>query len=155
MTLATDLDGYLRRTKMPPSRLGRAACNDPNVVQSALDGKRVGPTRERRLRDFMQTHPDGAGTLQQDPHAYMVVREGGQMPLINPRSVQQGRRARTPASGLVPHVPLSRIKAKDGDIAQEILREASRLGTSMDAFLADLVLMGWRCHVEDMQEAGA
>lgn len=51
--LLTQIDRYLRLTKMSPTRFGRDAVGDPNFVLNLRDGREPRPQTVRRVLSFI------------------------------------------------------------------------------------------------------
>jgi len=47
------VEAYLRATKMPPTRFGREALRDPNLVFNLRDGRELRTSTRRRLEEFL------------------------------------------------------------------------------------------------------
>ncbi|WP_445192639.1 hypothetical protein ACT009_01495 [Sphingomonas sp. Tas61C01] len=58
MTPLVKIDRYLRRTKMPPTKFGRLAVNDPRLVGDLKRGRNPGPKMMARIDAFIGA--DGA-----------------------------------------------------------------------------------------------
>lgn len=54
MSLLIEIDRFLRRTGMPPTKLGRLAINDPRLVGDMRRGRQLGPRNEARVRQAMR-----------------------------------------------------------------------------------------------------
>jgi hypothetical protein len=54
--LICKIDAFLRRTKMPQTRFGRLATNDPQFVFDLRRGRMPRATTERRVEHFMNTY---------------------------------------------------------------------------------------------------
>ena len=50
---------YLARTGMAQTVFGRAALNDPRLVDDLLNGRQPGPRTIARIDAFIATHPRG------------------------------------------------------------------------------------------------
>ena len=48
------IDRYLRKTKMPPTKFGRLAVNDPRLVGDLRRGRHPGRKMVRRIEAFIQ-----------------------------------------------------------------------------------------------------
>ena len=53
MTPLVKIDQYLRRTKMPPTKFGRLAVNDPRLVGDLKRGRNPGPKMMARIDAFI------------------------------------------------------------------------------------------------------
>lgn len=60
--ILVQIDRFLRSTRMPPSRLGRLAINDPRLVFDLRNGRELRPETTRRVLLFLAT----AGTSAQE-----------------------------------------------------------------------------------------
>ncbi|HVF94705.1 MAG TPA: hypothetical protein VM900_10370 [Sphingomonas sp.] len=56
MTPLVKIDRYLRKTKMPPTRFGRLAANDPRLVGDLKRGRHPGPKMIARIEAFIDEH---------------------------------------------------------------------------------------------------
>lgn len=54
MSLLRDIEAFLRRTGMAPSRFGRNVCNDPRLVYDMRMGREPGEKLAAAARDFMR-----------------------------------------------------------------------------------------------------
>jgi hypothetical protein len=54
VSLLIKIDRYLRCTKMPVSKFGRLACNDPRLVTDLRRGRRPGPAVIERVDAFLR-----------------------------------------------------------------------------------------------------
>jgi hypothetical protein len=54
MELLTEIDRYLRRTGLPPTKFGRLAVNDPRLVGDLRRGREPGTRVVARVRAFMR-----------------------------------------------------------------------------------------------------
>ena len=54
--LIRKIDAFLRQTKMPQTRFGRLATNDPRFVFDLRRGRTPRPTTERRVEHFMNSY---------------------------------------------------------------------------------------------------
>ena len=53
------IDRYLRKTKMPQTKFGRLAVNDPRLVSDLRRGRHPGPRMVRRIEAFIHdARPD-------------------------------------------------------------------------------------------------
>jgi hypothetical protein len=50
------IDRYLRQTRMPPTRFGRLAVNDPRLVGDLRRGRIPGPRLTARIDAFIAGH---------------------------------------------------------------------------------------------------
>lgn len=53
MSVLNKIDRYLRLTRMPPTRFGRLAVNDPRLVGDLRRGRHPGATIIRRIETFI------------------------------------------------------------------------------------------------------
>ena len=53
MELLEQIETYLERTKMPPSKFGRLAVRDPRLVADLRGGRHLRRTTEERVRDYL------------------------------------------------------------------------------------------------------
>jgi hypothetical protein len=53
MSLLVEIDRYLKRTGMPPTRFGRLAVNDPRLVGDLKRGREPGRQMRARVRAFI------------------------------------------------------------------------------------------------------
>lgn len=56
MNILRDIEHYLKRTGMAPTRFGRLAVRDPRLVLDLRRGREMTPRLERRVRRFMDEH---------------------------------------------------------------------------------------------------
>jgi hypothetical protein len=56
MSVLLEINRYLRRTGMPPSRFGRLAVRDPRLVHDLSRGRQPGPALQARVRAFIREH---------------------------------------------------------------------------------------------------
>jgi hypothetical protein len=56
MNIEVEIERFLRRTGMPPTRFGRAAAGDPRLVFDMRLGREIRPRLAARVRTFMQGH---------------------------------------------------------------------------------------------------
>lgn len=54
------IDAFLRQTKMPQTRFGRLATNDPQFVFDLRRGRVPRSKMERRVEHFMNTYREGS-----------------------------------------------------------------------------------------------
>lgn len=54
--LARRIDLFLRETRMPQTKFGRLAINDPRFVRDIRNGRVPGARTEQRLEHFMNTY---------------------------------------------------------------------------------------------------
>ena len=47
------IDRYLRKTRLPPTKFGRLAVNDPRLVSDIRSGRSVGPKLRARIEAFI------------------------------------------------------------------------------------------------------
>jgi hypothetical protein len=62
-TLLADIEEFLARHDMAPTRLGADATGDRHLVRQMRSGRRVWPETEKKLRDFMADYSPCAGEL--------------------------------------------------------------------------------------------
>lgn len=53
MSLLSLIERYLRATKMPETKFGRLAINDPRLVRDLRNGRAVGPKVAERIAAFI------------------------------------------------------------------------------------------------------
>lgn len=53
MHIGREVEKFLRRSNMPPTRFGRLACNDPRLVGDLRNGREPGRRVARRIVDFI------------------------------------------------------------------------------------------------------
>lgn len=58
MELLSTVQVYLRRTGMPPTAFGRAAVNDPRLVNDLANGRQPGTRMCDRVVAFIAAHPE-------------------------------------------------------------------------------------------------
>ncbi len=56
MSLLRKIQGYCRRTEMPPTKFGRLAVNDPRLVGDLARGRQPGRSIEARVKNFIAEH---------------------------------------------------------------------------------------------------
>ena len=56
--LIRKIDAFLRQTKMPQTRFGRLATNDPQFVFDLRRGRTPRPRTEKRVEHFMNTYSE-------------------------------------------------------------------------------------------------
>ncbi len=56
MNIEVEIEQFLRRTGMAPTRFGRSAAGDPRLVFDMRLGREIGPPLAARVRTFMQGH---------------------------------------------------------------------------------------------------
>ncbi|MFM7028351.1 MAG: hypothetical protein ACKOXK_06715 [Chakrabartia sp.] len=56
MNILWDIEHYLKRTGMTPTRFGRLAVRDPRLVLDLRRGREMTPRLEGRVRRFMAGH---------------------------------------------------------------------------------------------------
>jgi hypothetical protein len=56
MNLLYEIEKFLRRTSMPPTRFGRLAVRDPRLVGDMKRGREVRETMAQRVRAFIAAH---------------------------------------------------------------------------------------------------
>jgi hypothetical protein len=54
MSVLPKIDRYLRATRMPPTRFGRLAVNDPRLVGDLQRGRHVGQRLVARIEAFIE-----------------------------------------------------------------------------------------------------
>lgn len=59
MEVAGRVRRYLTLTGMPQTVFGRAALNDPRLVQDLMNGRQPSRRTTARIDAFMATHPEG------------------------------------------------------------------------------------------------
>jgi tRNA-dihydrouridine synthase len=59
MAVVTRVRRYLARTGMAQTVFGRAAINDPRLVDDLINGRQPGPRTIARIDSFIATHPEG------------------------------------------------------------------------------------------------
>jgi hypothetical protein len=57
--IGREVEKFLQRTNMPPTKFGRLAVNDPRLVQDLRNGREPRSPVVRRIVDFIQS-ADGA-----------------------------------------------------------------------------------------------
>ena len=55
MHIGREVEKFLRRSNMPPTKFGRLAINDPRLVQDLRNGREPGSRVTRRIADFIAT----------------------------------------------------------------------------------------------------
>lgn len=68
MSLLIKIDGFLRRTRMPPTLFGRLAVRDPRLVGDLKRGREPGPAMIRRVEAFIAAHDTAARPSAQERH---------------------------------------------------------------------------------------
>ena len=58
--LIRKIDAFLRETKMPQTRFGRLAANDPRLVFDLRQGRTPRACTERRVEHFMNLYRENA-----------------------------------------------------------------------------------------------
>lgn len=56
MNIEVEIEQFLRRTGMAPTRFGRSAAGDPRLVFDMRLGREIRPPLASRVRTFMQGH---------------------------------------------------------------------------------------------------
>jgi 2,4-dienoyl-CoA reductase-like NADH-dependent reductase (Old Yellow Enzyme family) len=56
MYLLREVERFLNRTKLAPTRFGREALNDPRFVHDLRKGSEPRPKTEARVRKFMEDY---------------------------------------------------------------------------------------------------
>lgn len=72
MELLEQVESYLARTRMPPSRFGRLAVGDPRLVGDLRSGRRLRPGTQERLEQYLAhgiERIEGGGKMTAAPHA--------------------------------------------------------------------------------------
>ena len=67
MELLEQIEAYLVRSRVPPSRFGRLAAGDPRLVADLKSGRRLRRRTEERLRSYLSevsVEAPSAGTGQ-------------------------------------------------------------------------------------------
>lgn len=59
MSVHRKIEKFLRRTKMPASKFGRLAVNDPRLVHDLRNGRELGTRIASRLEAFLATQEAG------------------------------------------------------------------------------------------------
>ena len=59
MSVHRKIEKYLRRTKMPPTKFGRLAANDPRLVFDLRNGRELRPPTAARLEAFLAAQDAG------------------------------------------------------------------------------------------------
>lgn len=54
MSICIQVERFLAKHHLPPTKFGRLAANDPRLVLDMRNGRELGPQMEHRLRAFMQ-----------------------------------------------------------------------------------------------------
>ena len=57
--IADDIEAFLKRHDMKPTRFGQLAMNDKAFVHQVRKGRRVWPDSEARVREFMRLQDEG------------------------------------------------------------------------------------------------
>lgn len=57
MSLLWKINGYCRRTGMPPTKFGRLAINDPRLIGDLRRGRELGPEVRARVEAFLSREP--------------------------------------------------------------------------------------------------
>ncbi|ODT91666.1 MAG: hypothetical protein ABS86_02270 [Sphingobium sp. SCN 64-10] len=60
MSTLRDIERFLRRTGMPPTRFGREAVRDPRLVHDLRRGREPTDRMKRRVEHFMNIHAEGS-----------------------------------------------------------------------------------------------
>jgi len=72
MELLEQVESYLARTKVPPSRFGRLAVGDPRLVADLRSGRKLRPGTQERLEQYLAQGIkgiEGGGKKTAAPHA--------------------------------------------------------------------------------------
>jgi tRNA-dihydrouridine synthase len=59
MAVVTRIRRYLAQTGTAQTMFGRAAMNDPRLVDDLLNGRQPGPRTVARIDAFIASHPEG------------------------------------------------------------------------------------------------
>jgi tRNA-dihydrouridine synthase len=59
MAMVTRVRRYLAQTGMAQTMFGRAAVNDPRLVEDLINGRQPRPRTVARIEAFIATHPEG------------------------------------------------------------------------------------------------
>ncbi len=57
MSMLIKIDRYLREHRMPPTRFGRLAVNDPRLIGDLKRGRELGPRVRARVEAFLAQAP--------------------------------------------------------------------------------------------------
>jgi hypothetical protein len=57
--LIRDIERFLERTGLPPTKFGRLAVSDPRLVFDLRNGREPRPRLRSRVEHFMNTFPEG------------------------------------------------------------------------------------------------
>jgi hypothetical protein len=60
MSTLRDIERFLRRTGMPPTRFGREAVRDPRLVHDLRRGREPTARMKRRVEHFMNIYAEGS-----------------------------------------------------------------------------------------------
>jgi hypothetical protein len=55
MSVQREIEKFLRRSNMPPTKFGRLAAGDPRLVGDLRNGREPGPKLTARLRAYLST----------------------------------------------------------------------------------------------------
>ena len=55
MTILRKIERYLRTTRMPETKFGRLAVNDPRLVRDLRNGRQAGGRVAQRIEAFIET----------------------------------------------------------------------------------------------------
>ena len=58
MELLEQIETYLDRTRIPPSKFGRMAVGDPRFVEDLRGGRRPRDRTQQRVRAYLSDHPE-------------------------------------------------------------------------------------------------
>ena len=58
--LIRKIEVFLRHTRMPPTKFGRLAAQDPRLVQDLRNGREPRPRMEKRVEHFMNNYRESA-----------------------------------------------------------------------------------------------
>lgn len=58
MELLEQIETYLDRTRIPPSKFGRMAVGDPRFVEDLRSGRRPRDRTRRRVLAYLSDHPE-------------------------------------------------------------------------------------------------
>jgi hypothetical protein len=56
--LIRQIETFLRKTRMPPTKFGRLAAHDPRFVFDLRNGRSPRPSTEKRVEHFMNEYQD-------------------------------------------------------------------------------------------------
>lgn len=58
MELLEQIETFLDRTRIPPSKFGRMAVGDPRFVEDLRSGRRPRDRTQQRVRAYLSDHPE-------------------------------------------------------------------------------------------------